>query len=108
MKKITAVVRPEKAHEVMAELEQKGFPAVSRISILGRGKQHGLKVGETYYDELPKEMLMIVVEDQDCDTVVSVITKAAKTSGKGSYGDGKIFVSTVERAVTISTGKETL
>lgn len=108
MKNIKAVIRPEKVSDVLGELSKNGFNAVSRISILGRGKQRGLKVGDAYYDEIPKEMLMIVVEDSESDKVISIISSVAKSSKDGAYGDGKIFVSTVERTVTISSGAEEL
>ncbi|MGN0642866.1 MAG: P-II family nitrogen regulator [Huintestinicola sp.] len=111
MKSVRAVIRPEKVFEVLEALSDKGFHAVTRISILGRGKQRGLKVGTVYYDEIPKEMLEIVVEDEDCSKVVEIIEKSAKTmtDGKqGSHGDGKIFISNVERVVTVSSGDESL
>ncbi len=108
MKAIKAIIRPEKVSIVMNKLSESGFNSVSRISILGRGKQRGLKVGDSYYDEIPKEMLLIVVEDEDSSKVVDIIKKVAKSPNEGAYGDGKIFVSTVERAITISSGKEEL
>jgi nitrogen regulatory protein PII 1 len=108
MKMIKAVVRPEKYSIVLEELNKKGFRAATRFSILGRGKQRGLKVGEIYYDEIPKEMIMIVVEDKDESTVVDTIVANSKTSKQGSFGDGKIFVIPVERVITISNGKEEL
>lgn len=108
MKMIKAFVRPEKAEEVLDNLMEKGFSAVTKVSVLGRGKQKGLKVGDTYYDEIPKEMIMIVVEDKDADKVIKIMTDTAKTGKEGRYGDGKIFVTEVERAVTISNGSEGL
>lgn len=108
MKNIKAVIRPEKVFSVLGELDSNGFHSATRISVLGRGKQRGLKVGDTYYDEIPKEMLMIVVEDEDCEKVLSIITKYSRTSEQGAYGDGKIFVSSVERVITVSSGKEEL
>lgn len=108
MKMIKAFVRPEKAEEVLDNLMDKGFSAVTKVSVLGRGKQKGLKVGDTYYDEIPKEMIMIVVEDKDADKVIKIMTDTAKTGKEGRYGDGKIFVTEVERAVTISNGSEGL
>lgn len=111
MKCVKAVIRPEKVFEVLDQLSENGFHAVTRISVLGRGKQRGLKVGDVYYDEIPKEMIEIVLEDEDCDKVVGIIEKFARTdnSGKmGSRGDGKIFISTVERAITVSTKEEKL
>lgn len=108
MKMIKAFVRPEKAEDVLDSLMEKGFSAVTKASVLGRGKQKGLKVGDTYYDEIPKEMIMIVVEDDDMDKVVKIISENAKSGKEGHYGDGKIFVTEVERAVTISSGKDGL
>jgi len=112
MKNIRAIIRPEKVFDVLNALESEGFYAVTRVSILGRGKQRGLKVGSVYYDEIPKEMLMIVVEDDKCDRVVAIIEKNAKTklddSKNGSHGDGKIFICEIEKSITISSGEESL
>ncbi len=108
MKMIKAIVRPERAEDVLEKLIEKGFPAATRMSVLGKGKQKGLKVGDTYYDEIPKEMIMIVVEDQDLNVVVKTISEEARTSKTGTYGDGKIFITEVEKAITISSGEEIL
>lgn len=108
MKMIKAIVRPEKVEDVLDALMEKGYLAATRMSVLGRGKQKGLKVGDTYYDEIPKEMIMIVVEDEDEPKVQKIIIEAARTINGGAYGDGKIFTSNVERVVTISSGKEQL
>ena len=67
MKMLKAIVRPEKAQEVLAKLVEAGFSAATRLSILGRGKQRGIKVGDIYYDEIPKELIMIVLEDGDVE-----------------------------------------
>ena len=101
---IRSIVRPEKADNVLAALMDAGFPAVTKISVVGRGKQRGVKIGEVTYDELPKEMLLMIIDDKDKDFVVDAIMKSAR-SGEGAYGDGKIFVSPVEEAYTISTGE---
>ena len=74
------------------------------MPVYGRGKQRGLKVGGVTYDELPKEMLIIVVPAADKDFVVKTILDNAKTSASGNYGDGKIFVQPVEEVYTISSG----
>lgn len=108
MKMIKAIVRPEKSEEVLEALLQSGFAAVTKTNVLGRGKQKGLKVGNTYYDEIPKEMIMVVVKDEEEDRIINVISDAARTDKSGTYGDGKVFVSTVERTVTISSGSEEL
>ena len=101
---VQAVVRPEKVYGVMKALLQAGFPAVTKVDVFGRGKQRGLKVGEITYDELPKEQLMIVVKEKDASLVVDTIVAAARTHGKGAFGDGKIFVLPVEESYTISAG----
>lgn len=108
MKMIKAIIRPEKVSPVLEALQAQGHNSVTRISVLGRGKQRGLKVGDVYYDEIPKEQLLLVVEDSDAAGVVSTIEHEARTAGGGAYGDGKIFVSTVETAYTVSTGEEGL
>ncbi len=108
MKMIKAIIRPEKVEDVMDTLMKKGYSAATRMNVLGRGKQKGLKVGDTYYDEIPKEMIMIVVNDADEEKVVKIIADSAKTSKNGTYGDGKIFISDVEKAVTISSGENKL
>ncbi len=105
---IRSIVRPEKVDSVMARLMEAGFPAVTRMTVAGRGKQRGIKIGEITYDEIPKEMLITVVDEKDKDFVIRTVMKAARTGEKGAYGDGKIFVSPVEETYTISSGiKET-
>ena len=101
---VRAIVRPEKSGAVMSELAAAGFPAVTKLDVYGRGKQKGITVGEVHYDEIPKEMLVVVCNDEDKDDLVKIIIRTAKT-GTGTYGDGRIFVSPVESAYTISTGK---
>ncbi|MCK8602530.1 P-II family nitrogen regulator [Desulfoferrobacter suflitae] len=101
---IRSVVRPEKVDDVLAALMDSGFPAVTKMSVVGRGKQRGIKIGEITYDEIPKELLLTVVKDQDKEFVVKTIMKAARTGEKGAYGDGKIFVSPVDEVYTISSG----
>ncbi len=108
MKMIKAIIRPEKYIGVLEELNKNGYRAVTRSSVLGRGKQKGLKVGDVYYDEIPKESLMIVVENKEVEQVIEIISTHSKTSQTGSYGDGKIFVTPVEKVVTISSGEEGL
>ncbi|QNB45195.1 P-II family nitrogen regulator [Thermanaerosceptrum fracticalcis] len=105
---IRAIVRPEKTNTILAELNSAGFPAVTKIDVVGRGKQKGVRIGDVIYDEIPKEMLMMVVGDEDKEDVINIILKYAKTGEKGNYGDGKIFVSPVEEVYTISSGKKGL
>jgi len=105
---IKAIVRPEKTNQILAELNDAGFPAVTKIDVVGRGKQRGVIVGDVVYDEIPKELLLIVVRDEDKDDVISTIMKSAKTGEQGRYGDGKIIVCPVEEVYTVSTGKKEL
>jgi nitrogen regulatory protein PII 1 len=105
---IRSIIRPEKADAVLAALMDAGYPAVTKINVVGRGKQRGIKIGEVTYDEIPKEMLITVVPDRDKDFVIKTVIKFARTGEKGSFGDGKIFVSPVEEIYTVSSGiKET-
>ena len=101
---IRAIIRPEKADDVLAALMDAGFPAVTKYSVAGRGKQRGIKIGEITYDEIPKTMLLSVVRREDKDFVIKTIMDAARSGGKGAFGDGKIFISDVEEVFTISSG----
>jgi nitrogen regulatory protein PII 1 len=101
---VRAIVRPEKSGEVMQALLEAGYPAVTKIEVAGRGKQRGLRLGDVLYDELPKEMLMLVVPEEDQDFVIRSIMESARTGEKGAFGDGKIFISPVAEVYTISSG----
>ncbi len=103
MKMIRAVVRQERVDAVTKALLAGGLPGMTRFSVFGRGKQRGLRIGEITYDELPKEMLMIVVEDEEVGRVIDVIIDAARSGSRGAFGDGKIFVTPVMESWTIST-----
>jgi len=105
MKMLRAIVRPEKVEEVSDSLEKAGFPALTRLDVLGKGKEGGVQVGRTLYGELPKTMLIVVVSDEKAEKAAQAILKSAKT---GNYGDGKLFISPVEKAFTIRTGEEGL
>ena len=105
MKMIRAIVRPEKEADVINALEKSGFSAMTKTDVLGRGKQRGIRVGSARYDEIAKLLLMLVVEDKDLERAADVIKTSART---GNYGDGKIFVTPVEKALTIRTGEAVL
>jgi nitrogen regulatory protein PII 1 len=81
-----------------------GFPAVTKMDVFGRGKQRCIRIGDVHYDEIPKEMLMLVVKDTDKQFVLETIMTSARTEKKGAFGDGKIFVSPVEEMYTVSSG----
>ena len=102
---VRAIVRPEKIDEVLAALMYAGFPSVTKMDVFGRGKQRGIKMGETTYDELPKEMIITVIHTKDKDFVIETIMKSARTDSRGAFGDGKIFISSVDESYTVSNGK---
>ncbi len=105
---VRAIVRPERVDSVLERLMAEGFPAVTRMAVSGRGKQRGIKIGDVTYDEIPKELLIMVVADADKDLVIKTVIGAARTGEKGAFGDGKLFVSPVEEVYTVSSGvKET-
>lgn len=106
MKKIQAIIRPEKLDDVKKSLEAAGYPGITIAQVEGHGKQKGVTQqwrGEIYkVDLLSKTQVEIVVSDKDVEKIVSAIQKAA---GTGAVGDGKIFVSTIDEAIRIRTGE---
>lgn len=104
MIQIRAIIRPEKCDSVLAALLEAGYPSVTKIPVVGRGKQRGIKIGEVTYDEIPKELLLMVVPDKDLEFVKKIIMETARTGEKGAFGDGKLFVSPVDEVYTISSG----
>lgn len=107
MKMVRAIIRPEKAKPVRDALEVAGYIAVTEMDVYGRGKQKGITIGSVKYDELPKTMLLMIIEDDEEENICRIIIETAKTD-KGNIGDGRIFVLPVEKAYTISTGSEGL
>ena len=105
MQMIRAIIRPEKVDEVVDSLDNGGFCAFTRIDVFGRGRQKGIRIGPTVYDELAKVMLMIAADDTDVAEIIKIIEDAART---GSFGDGKIFISPIDEAYTIRTGERGL
>jgi nitrogen regulatory protein PII 1 len=100
---IRSIIRPSQTNIVLSELLSAGFSAVTKIDVYGRGKQKGIKIKEVFYDEIPKDMLLMIVRDEDKDDVVKIVMKNARTGENGNFGDGRIFVSQVDEAYTIST-----
>jgi len=76
---VRAIIRPEKVDGVLERLMDEGFPAVTKIGVSGRGRQRGIKIGEVTYDEIPKELLMMVVPDGDKDLLIDTVMSAART-----------------------------
>ncbi|MDQ7095902.1 P-II family nitrogen regulator [Desulfosporosinus sp. PR] len=101
---IKAIVRPDKKEVVLNELSQAGFHAATVIDVVGRGKQKGITFGDVLYDEIPKSLIMLAVNDGDKENVLEVILQHAKTSESGAFGDGKIIVSPIDEVYTVSSG----
>ncbi len=106
MKKIEAIIRPEKLDDVRKALEEKGILGMTMAEVQGRGRQKGIclqwRAGEYCVDFLPKLRLDIIVDDENLETAIAAITIAART---GQNGDGKIFIYPVEDVVRVSTGE---
>jgi nitrogen regulatory protein PII 1 len=110
MKMIWAVIRPESAQRVITALDRAGIGGMTRLHVTGHGREMGITLGSVHYTEIPKEMLMIVVPDNEVAKTVMLIRAEAKTGSKpleeGTIGDGKIFVTYVEDSIAIrTTGK---
>ena len=106
MKMITAVIKPFKLDEVREALAECGVTGLTVTEVKGFGRQKGhtelYRGAEYVVDFLPKVKIEVVVRDQDVDRCVDAIVGAART---GKIGDGKIFVTAVERVVRIRTGE---
>ena len=107
MKMITAVIKPFKLDDVREALSGIGIQGMTVTEVKGFGRQKGhtelYRGAEYVVDFLPKIKLEIAVDDGAVEDAVSAITQAA---GTGKIGDGKIFVSDVERVIRIRTGEE--
>jgi nitrogen regulatory protein P-II 1 len=107
MKRILAVLRPNKLKVVKEALNDIGHPSMTISEVKGRGRQKGVteiyRGREYQIDLLPKLEINIVVRDDDVDRVVETVAKAART---GEIGDGKIFILPVEEVVRIRTGEK--
>ena len=107
MKKIEAIIRPEKLEPVREALAELGIRGMTVSQVSGRGKQMGItlqwRAGEYRVEFLPKVKIESVVIDEEVDKVVRTIANKART---GERGDGKIFVIPVEDALRISNGDQ--
>ena len=106
MKKIEAIIKPFKLDDVREALSEIGITGMTATEVKGFGRQKGhtelYRGAEYVVDFLPKVKIETIVTDDQVDRCVEVITEAART---GKIGDGKIFISTVERAIRIRTGE---
>jgi nitrogen regulatory protein P-II 1 len=106
MKKIEAIIKPFKLDEVREALSEVGVTGLTVTEVKGFGRQKGhtelYRGAEYVVDFLPKIKVEVVVSNAILETVLETIIKAART---GKIGDGKIFISSVERVVRIRTGE---
>jgi len=107
MKKIEAIIKPFKLDDVREALSDVGITGMTVSEVKGFGRQKGhtelYRGAEYMVDFLPKVKLDIVLGDEDVERAIDVIVKTAQT---GKIGDGKIFVTEVERVVRIRTAEE--
>ncbi len=107
MKKIEAIVRPERVVAVKEALEKLGYPGMTLTEVKGHGKQKGLvqqwRGGQYRIEFLPKVKIELVVEN--AEAVGPVVNAIAANARTGEAGDGKIFVLPVEEVVRIRTGE---
>ena len=107
MKQITAIIKPFKLDEVREGLSAIGVQGITVTEVKGFGRQKGhtelYRGAEYVVDFLPKVKVEVTVKTSDVDRCVDAIVKAART---GKIGDGKIFITAVERVVRIRTGEQ--
>ena len=106
MKKIEAIIKPFKLDDVRQALSDMGISGMTAIEVKGFGRQKGhtelYRGAEYVIDFLPKVKLEVIINDEMVDNCLEAITNAART---GKIGDGKIFVSNIEKVVRIRTGE---
>ena len=104
MKRIIAIVRPEKMEELKDALFAADVSGMTIAQVMGCGNQHGwseyFRGTEVLLNMLPKVKFELVVADDDADKLVDLICETAAT---GDVGDGKVFISPVEEAIRIRT-----
>lgn len=107
MKMITAIVKPFKLDEVREALSEVGVTGLTVTEVKGFGRQKGhtelYRGAEYVVDFLPKIKIEAVVASEQVERAIEAIVKAART---GKIGDGKIFVTSVERTIRIRTGEQ--
>jgi nitrogen regulatory protein P-II 1 len=107
MKRIEAVIKPFKLEDVKDALTDAGITGMTVSDVKGYGRQQGhselYRGAEYVVDFLPKVKIEIVIATEDVERCVNAISEAAQT---GKIGDGKIFITSVERIIRIRTGEE--
>ena len=106
MKLVSAIIKPFKLDDVRAALSEIGVSGMTVTEVKGFGRQRGhtelYRGAEYVIDFVPKTRVEVAVKSDLVERVVEAILKAAKT---GKVGDGKIFITAIERAVRIRTGE---
>ena len=106
MKKVEAIIKPFKLDEIKEALHDIGLQGITVLEEKGFGRQKGhtelYRGAEYVVDFLPKVKIELIIEDQQLDSAIEAIQKAAHT---GRIGDGKIFISQIEDAIRIRTGE---
>ncbi|MGO4890747.1 P-II family nitrogen regulator [Flavobacterium sp. W21_SRS_FM6] len=107
MKKVEAIIKPFKLEDVREALSEAGIQGLTVTEVTGYGRQKGhtetYRGAEYTVDFLPKVKLEVVLSDEHAERCIEIIQQKALT---GKIGDGKIFLTTVERAIRIRTGEE--
>ncbi|AQS37528.1 nitrogen regulatory protein P-II family [Shewanella psychrophila] len=107
MKKVEAIIKPFKLDDVRESLAEIGITGMTVLEVKGFGRQKGhtelYRGAEYMVDFLPKVKIELVIQDEQLDQAIEVIVDTART---GKIGDGKIFVTEIERVIRIRTGEE--
>ncbi|MCL1141477.1 P-II family nitrogen regulator [Shewanella gaetbuli] len=107
MKKVEAVIKPFKLDDVRESLAEIGITGMTVSEVKGFGRQKGhtelYRGAEYMVDFLPKVKIELVIQDEQLEQAIDVIVDTART---GKIGDGKIFVTEIERVIRIRTGEE--
>ncbi len=107
MKLVTAIVKPHRVEEVKEALQEIGIAGLTLSEVRGYGRQRGhtevYRGAEYQVEFVPKARLEILVAEDQLDEVVDTIVKHARS---GQVGDGKVFVTSVDRIVRIRTGEQ--
>ena len=107
MKKVEAIIKPFKLDDVRGALAEIGITGMTVLEVKGFGRQKGhtelYRGAEYMVDFLPKVKIELVIQDDLLEQALDVIVETART---GKIGDGKIFVTDIERIIRIRTGEE--
>ncbi|PVZ63537.1 nitrogen regulatory protein P-II [Pelagibaculum spongiae] len=107
MKKVEAIIKPFKLDDVREALSELGINGMTVVEVKGFGRQKGhtelYRGAEYMVDFLPKVKIEVIINDDKVERCIETILETART---GKIGDGKIFVTSVEKVVRIRTGEE--